>query len=85
MPHVEIHSAGIREKAPVPRRLVVPAMMQVQYASMLSVKNVVADLVGKPRRRMIGPILIDEESVLRFKPKDAIQHEHAPQWCSLTR
>jgi hypothetical protein len=50
VPHVEIHPPGIREKASVPRRLIVSAMVQVEHPPMLGMKKVITDLVGKPCR-----------------------------------
>jgi hypothetical protein len=48
MPHVEINPSAIRQETAVPRRLVVPAMMQIQHALPLNVENMITDLVREP-------------------------------------
>src|SRR5690349_3892115 len=74
MPHVEIDSSGVHQKAAVARRLVVAAMMQVEYPVTLRMKNMVADLVGKPGRRVVRAILMHEETVFGLQPKYPVQH-----------
>jgi hypothetical protein len=54
--------------------------VEIKHAPMLGMKEMIANLAGKPCRRVIGPILIDEKSVLRFKPEYTVQHECAPRW-----
>ena len=77
MPHVEIHAPGVGEKSPVARRFIMSAVVEVEHAPPLDMKEMIANLVGKPCRRVIGPILIDEESVFRFKPENTVQHIEA--------
>jgi hypothetical protein len=50
MPHVEINPSGIRQETAVPRRLIVPAMMQIQHALPLNVEDMITDLVREPGR-----------------------------------
>jgi hypothetical protein len=50
MPHVEINPSGIRQEPAVPRRFVVPAMMQIQHALPLNVEDMITDLVREPGR-----------------------------------
>jgi hypothetical protein len=37
-------------------------------------KNVIPDTLGDPGRRMVRPVLVDQEAVFRFEPEDTIQH-----------
>ena len=74
MAHVEIDPPSIHQKSAIPRRLVVPAMMQVEHALTLNLKDVVADLVSEPGGRMVGAILMNEETVFGLQPENAVQH-----------
>ena len=40
----------------------------------LNLKDVVADLVSEPGGRMLGAILMNEETVFGLQPKNAVQH-----------
>src|SRR6476659_6354328 len=74
MAHVEIDPPGVHQKSAIPRRLVVPAMMQVQHALTLNLKDVVADLMSEPGGRMVGAILMNEKTVFGLQPENAVQH-----------
>lgn len=50
------------------------AVVQIQDPATIDVKDVVPDALSHPRRRMVRPILVDQEAVFRFKPEDTIQH-----------
>ena len=79
MPHVEVHTPGVGEKSSVAWRLIVPPVMQIEDAAPLNVKEMVSNLVGKPGRRMIGPVLIHQESVFGFKSENTVQHLNSPR------
>lgn len=74
MPHIEIDAAGIGQKPAVTRGLIMAAMVQIEDTTLLHMEQMIADFVGKPGRRMIGPLLIDQEPVFRFESEDAVQH-----------
>jgi hypothetical protein len=50
MSHVKIDSAGIREKASIPRRFIVPSVVEIEHPTPLNMEEMVANLVGKPGR-----------------------------------
>src|SRR5689334_1008219 len=75
MPHVQIDSSGVHQKAAVAGRLVVTTMMQIQYTVTLSMKDMVADLVGKRGGRVVGAILMHDETVFGLQPEDPVQHK----------
>jgi hypothetical protein len=79
MAHVQIHAPGVGEKSSVARGFIVTPVVQIEDASPLNVKEMVSDLVGEPRRGMIGPLLIDQESVFGFKSENTVQHLSSPQ------
>ncbi len=79
MPHVKVHAPGIGEKSSVAGWFIVPPMVQIEHAAPLNVKEMVSNLVGKPGRRMIGPVLIHQESVFGFKSENTVQHLNSPR------
>ena len=79
MPHVEVHTPGVREKSSVAGRFIVSSVVQIEHTSPLNVKEMVSNLVGKPGRRMIGPVLIHQESVFGFKSENTVQHLNSPR------
>ena len=79
MSHVEVHAPGIGEKSSVARWFIVPTMMQIQHATTLNVKQMVANLVGKPGRGMVRLVLIHQESVFGFKSENTVQHLSLPR------
>ena len=54
-------------------------MVQIENASPLDVKEMVSNLVGKPGRGMVGPVLIHQEPVFGFESEDTVQHLNSPQ------
>ena len=74
MSHVEVHAPGVGEKSSVARRFIVPTMVQIKHAAPLNVKEMVANLVGKPGGGMVGLVLIHQESVFGFKSENTVQH-----------
>lgn len=74
MSHVQIDPTGIGQKSTVAGWFVVSAMMQVQHAALLHLKDMIAETMGDPRGRVFGPILIDQEPVFGFQSKNLIQH-----------
>ena len=79
MSHVEVHAPGVGEKSPVARRFIMPAMVQIENATPLDVKEMVSNLVGKPSGRMIGLVLIHQEAIFGFKSKNTVQHLSSPR------
>src|SRR6185312_10089858 len=75
MPHIKVDTPRIGEESPIAGRLIMPAMVQIQHTSPLDLEEMVTDLMGKPCRRMVRPILVDQESVFSLQTKDTIQHE----------
>ena len=74
MSHVEVHAPGVGEKSSVARRFIVSSVVQIENASPLDVKEMVSNLVGKPGRGMIRPVLIHQEPVFGFKSENTVQH-----------
>lgn len=54
------------------------SMVEVEHTPPLNMEEVVADLVGKPGRRMVWPILVDQEPIFGFKAKNTVQHRTRP-------
>jgi hypothetical protein len=79
MSHIEVHAPGVGEKSSVAGRFIVPPVVQIEDASPLNVKEMVSNLVGKPDRGMIRPLLIHQESVFGFKSENTVQHLNAPR------
>jgi hypothetical protein len=79
MSHIEVHAPGVREKSSIARRFVVSPVMQIEDTSPLDVKEMVSNLMCKPGRGMIGPLLIHQESVFGFKSKNTVQHLNSPR------
>jgi hypothetical protein len=50
------------------------SMVEIEHAATLNTKDVIPDLVGEPRRRMIRPILMDHKSVFGLQAEDAVEH-----------
>lgn len=84
MSHIEVHTPGIGEKPPVAGRFIMPSMVEIQHATPLDVKQVVSNLVGKPGGRVIGLVLIHQESVFGFKPENTVQHLSSPRRVEVT-
>jgi len=74
MPHIDVDTARIGQKPPVARRLVMTTMVKIEDSPPLDMKNVVANTLRHPGRRMVGPILVHQEAVFRFKSEDTVQH-----------
>jgi len=72
MSHVEVHAPSVGEKSSVARRFIVSSVVQIENASPLDVKEMVSNLVGKPGRGMIRPVLIHQESVFGFKSENTV-------------
>jgi hypothetical protein len=79
MSHVEVHAPGVGKKSPVARRFIMPPMVQIENATPLDVKEMVSNLVGKPGGRMIGLVLIHQESIFGFKSENTVQHLSSPR------
>ena len=79
MPHVEVHAPGVGEKSSVAGGFIVTPVVQIENASPLNMKEMVSNLVGKPGRGMIGPLLIHQESVFGFKSENTVQHLNSPR------
>ena len=79
MPHVEVHTPGVREKSSVAGGFIVSPVVQIEHASPLNVKEMVSNLVGKPGRGMIRPVLIHQESVFGFESENTVQHLSSPR------
>jgi hypothetical protein len=47
-------------------------MMQIQHALTLNLEDMVADLVSEPGGRMVGAILMNEETVFGLQPENAV-------------
>src|SRR5688572_20828031 len=75
MAHVQINPSGIAQESPIPRRLVMPAVMEIEHTLPLNPEHMVADLMREPGRRMVRAVLMDEESVLGFQSENAVQHD----------
>ena len=75
MAHVQINPSGIAQESPIPRRLVMPAVMEIEHTLPLNPEHMVADLMREPGRRMVRTVLMDEESVLGFQSENAVQHD----------
>jgi hypothetical protein len=63
MPHVHIDSSGVGEKPPIARRLIMPSMVQIEHTPPLDLKEMVTNLMRKPRWGMVWSILVDQESI----------------------
>ena len=47
---------------------------EIKDAAASGMKNVIPDALRHPGRRMVRPILIDQEAIFRFDSKNTIQH-----------
>jgi len=74
MAHIDVDAPGIRQKPPVAWRLIMPTMMEIKDTAASGMKNVIPDALRHPGRRMVRPILIDQETIFRFDSKNTIQH-----------
>ena len=72
MPHVQIDSSGIGKESSIAGRLIMPAMVQIQHTSPLDLEQMVTNLMGKPCRRMVRSVLMDQEPVFSLQTKDTI-------------
>ena len=79
MSHIEVHAPGVREKSSIAWRFIVAPVVQIEHTAPLDVEEMVANLVGKPSRGMIGLVLIHQESVFGFKPENTVQHFNSPR------
>jgi hypothetical protein len=79
MSHIEIHAPSVGEKSSVARRFIVSSVVEVEHASSLNVKEMVSNLVGKPGRGMVRPVLIHQESVFGFESENTVQHLNSPR------
>jgi hypothetical protein len=74
MPHIQVDPPAVREKSPIPRRLIMAAMVEIQHSSTLNLEQMISDLMGKPGCRTIRSILVDQEPVLGLQTKNSMQH-----------
>jgi hypothetical protein len=74
MPHVKVDSACVFDEPAVPRRFVMPPMMQIHDTVTLDLEKMVPNLVGEPGGGMVGAILMNEKTVLGLEPENAVQH-----------
>lgn len=79
MAHIEIHTPGVGEKSSVAGRFIMAPMVQIQDATPLNVKEMVANLVGEPGGRMVRLVFIHQESVFGFKSENTVQHLSSPR------
>src|SRR4029078_5363699 len=79
MPHVEVHTPGVREKSSVAGWFIMSPVVQIQHTTPLNMKEMVANLMGKPGGRMIRLVLIHQESVFGFKSENTVQHLNSPR------
>jgi len=79
MPHVEVHTPGVREKSSVAGWFIVSPVVQIEHTTPLNVKEMVANLVGEPGGGMIRLVLIHQESVFGFKSENTVQHLNSPR------
>ncbi len=79
MSHIEVHTPGVGEKSSIARRFIMSPVMQIENAAPLDVEEMVSNLVGKPGRGMVGPVLIHQESVFRFESENTVQHLSSPR------
>jgi hypothetical protein len=75
MAHVQVDAARIGEEAAVPRRLIMTAVVQIKDTAPLNVKHLIANAMGKPGGGMFGAVLIDQQAIFSFEPKDPIEHD----------
>jgi len=79
MPHVEVHTPGVREKSSVAGGFIVSPVVQIEHTTPLNVKEMVANLVGEPGGGMIRLVLIHQESVFGFQSENTVQHLNSPR------
>ena len=49
-------------------------MVKIEQSPPIDMKDVVANALRHPGGRMVGPILIHQQAIFRFKPENTIQH-----------
>ena len=49
-------------------------MVKVEDPATSDMKDVIPDTLRDPGRRVVRPILVDQEAVFGFEPEDTIQH-----------
>jgi hypothetical protein len=74
MAHVDVDTPGIRQKPPVAWWFIVPTMVKIEDPATGDMKDMITDALGYPGRRMVRPVLVDQEAVFRFEAEDTIQH-----------
>jgi hypothetical protein len=72
--HIEIDAAGIGQKPSIPGRLIVSALVAIQHTSSLNAKDMVTQTMSDPCRRVLRAVLVNEQTIFGFQPKNAIQH-----------
>jgi hypothetical protein len=72
MPHVEVHTSGVGEKSSIAGRFIMSPVVQIEHTAPLDVKEMVANLVGKPGGGMIRLVLVHQESVFGFKSENTV-------------
>ncbi len=50
------------------------ALVAIQDATALNAKDMVTQTMGNPCRRVLRAVLVNEQTIFGFKPKNAIQH-----------
>ena len=55
------------------------SVMYIEDPTLLDVKQVVSDLMGKPGGRMVRLLLVNQQSVFGFESKNTVQHLSQPQ------
>jgi hypothetical protein len=74
MTHIQIDPACVGKESAVARRLIVTAVMQIKDTAPFNVEHLIANTMGEPGGRMLGPVLIDQEAILSFEAEDPIEH-----------
>lgn len=74
MTHVDVDTPGIGQKPAVAGWLIMSTMVKIKDPATSDMKDVIPDTLRDPGRRMVRPILVDQEAVFGFEPEDTIQH-----------